>query len=75
MIAAIKAGHGVGFLPNTVLSVETDLVECFEVPQSKYSFYIAMPETLKDQPRVRVFCDFLGAQAQASKHMLEGRRA
>jgi DNA-binding transcriptional LysR family regulator len=75
MIAAIKAGHGVGFLPNTVLSVETDLVECFEVPQSKYSFYIAMPETLKDQPRVRVFCDFLVAQAQVSKHMLEGRRA
>ena len=44
MVAAVKAGHGVGFLPNTVLVVETDLVECVVVPERRYSFYIAMPE-------------------------------
>jgi len=65
MIAAVKAGHGVGFLPNTVLMVETDLVECFPLPGCKYSFYIVMPEAMKDLPRVRVFCDFLIAKAHA----------
>jgi DNA-binding transcriptional LysR family regulator len=74
MIAAVKAGHGVGFIPNTVLMVEADLVECFQVPGAKYSFYITMPEALKDQPRVRLFSDFLIAQAQASKPLLEARR-
>ena len=71
MIAAVKAGHGVGFLPNTVLMVEPDIVECFIVPGCRYSFFIAMPETMRDQPRVRVFCDFLVAQANASRHLLE----
>ena len=71
MIAAVKAGHGVGFLPNTVLMVETDLVECFPLPGCKYSFYIVMPEAMKDLPRVRVFCDFLVAKARASTHLLE----
>jgi len=74
MIAAVKAGHGVGFLPNTVLAAETDIVECFELPGCKYSFYIVMPEGLKDQPRVRVFCDFLVAQAHASRHLMERTR-
>lgn len=70
MIAAVKAGHGVGFLPNTVLLVESDLVECFPLPDGKYSFYITMPEAMKDQLRVRVFCDFLIAQANATKSVL-----
>ena len=73
MIAAVKAGHGIGFLPNTVLVVETDLVECFPLPGCRYSFYIAMPEAMKDQPRVRVFCDFVVAQAHASRHLFEPR--
>jgi hypothetical protein len=30
-----------------------------------------MPEAMRDQPRVRVFCDFLVAQANASRHLLE----
>ena len=71
MIAAVKAGHGVGFLPDTVLMVETDVVECFPLPGSKYSFYIVMPEAMKDQPRVRVFCDFLIARANTAKHLME----
>ena len=75
MVAAVKAGHGVGFVPNTFLMVETGLVECFEVPGSKFSFYLAMPEAMKDQPRVRAFCDFLIAQTNASRHLLEGRKA
>jgi DNA-binding transcriptional LysR family regulator len=69
MIAAVKAGHGVGFLPNTVLMVETDIVDCFIIPGCRYSFFIAMPEAMRDQPRVRVFCDFLVAQANAAKHL------
>ena len=70
MVAAVKAGHGVGFLPSTVLLVEPDLVECFRLPDSKYSFYITMPEAMQDQPRVRVFCDFLIAQASTAKAVL-----
>ena len=71
MVAAVKAGHGVGFLPDTVLMVEPDVLECFLLPGCKYSFYLTMPEGLRDQPRVRAFCDFLVAQASASRHLLE----
>jgi DNA-binding transcriptional LysR family regulator len=71
MVAAVKAGHGIGFLPNTVLATESDLVVCFPVPGCKYSFFITLPEGLRDHPRIRVFCDFLVAQANASKHLLE----
>lgn len=71
MIAAVKAGHGVGFLPNTVLIVETELIECFPVPGSRYSFFLALPEVLKDQPRVRAVCDFLVAKAHETRHLLE----
>jgi DNA-binding transcriptional LysR family regulator len=71
MIAAVKAGHGVGFLPNTVLMVEPDLVECFPLPNCRFSFYLTLPEALKDQPRVRAVCDFLVAQAHAARRQLE----
>ena len=67
MVAAVKAGHGVGFVPDTFLAIENDLVQCFPVPGCKYSFYLAMPEGMKDQPRVRVFCDFLIAQTNARR--------
>ena len=67
MVAAVKAGHGVGFVPDTFLAVENDLVQCVPVPGCKYSFYLAMPEGMKDQPRVRVFCDFLIAQTNARR--------
>lgn len=70
MIAAVKAGHGVGFVPDTFLTVETDLVECFAPPGCQFSFYLAMPEALKDQPRVRAFCDFVISQANASKRLM-----
>ncbi len=73
MVAAVKAGHGVGFVPNTFLAVETDLVECFPLPGCSFSFYLAMPEAMKDQPRVRALCDFLVVQANASKHSQDGR--
>jgi DNA-binding transcriptional LysR family regulator len=71
MIAAVKAGHGVGFVPNTVLTVETDLVECFPLPGCKYSFYIVMPEAMRDQPRVRVFCDFLIERANDARRLAD----
>jgi len=75
MMAAVKAGHGIGPLPRTVIMADADVVECFELLGVKYSFYLVMPETLKDQPRVRALSDFLVAQAHASRHMLEGPKA
>ena len=47
----------------TVAPVDFDLIPNYE----------NVFEGLKDQPRVRVFCDFLVAQAHASRPLQEGR--
>lgn len=74
MVAAVRAGHGLGFVPNTFLLAEPELVECFPVPDCKFSFYLVMPERLKDQLRVRALCDFLLAQVRESRHLKDTRR-
>jgi len=72
VLAAIKAGHGIGLLPRPMV-VEPDLVECFDLPDFGYQFYLVTAETLKDRPRVRAFNDFIVARASTLRLTLEGR--
>jgi len=73
MVVAIKASHGVGPLPCSVAAVEPELVECFHLSQFKYQYFLVMPETLKDLPRIRAFSDFLNCRSAELKKALEGR--
>jgi DNA-binding transcriptional LysR family regulator len=75
LLSAIKAGHGVGPLPRPMGVSDPDLVECFELPQFKYGYYLLTREALKDVPRVKAFNEFIIGRAVALKHMLEGRPA
>jgi DNA-binding transcriptional LysR family regulator len=75
MLAAIKAGHGVGLLPKiTVYGAETDLIECFAVPEFDSGFYLATRADLKDVPRIRAFSEFIVERIGAAKPILEGRQ-
>jgi len=71
--AAIQGGHGVGALPRALAVRETDLIECFALPQFKYAYYLITRADLKDIPRVKAFNQFLIARTAKLKHVLEGR--
>lgn len=71
VVAAIKAGHGVGPLPNSI-GIPPDLVKCFPMPDFKIGIYLMTRESLKDVPRVRAFNKFLVARVGVLKRVLEG---
>jgi DNA-binding transcriptional LysR family regulator len=74
--AAIKAGHGVGPLPQLLIDhAETDLIECFALPDLESGFYLVTRADLKDVPRMKAFSEFLVARMAAAKPILEGRPA
>ena len=74
MLAAIKAGHGVGILPKiTVYGDETELIECFAGPDWDSGFYLATRADMKDVPRIKAFGEFIVARMAAAKPILEGR--
>jgi DNA-binding transcriptional LysR family regulator len=73
VLAAIKAGHGVGALPCSQGVHEPALVECMPMPDFGYSYYLVANAAVKDVPRVRAFLDFIIARAAAMRHLLDGR--
>lgn len=73
LLAAIKAGHGVGPLPCSAGDFEAGLVRCLMLPLIDHNYYLITAARVKDLPRIRAFNDFLVAQAGRMKHMLEGR--
>ena len=74
IVAAIKAGHGVGPLPKiAVYGAESDLIECFALPDLDSGFYLATRVDMKDVPRIKAFSEFLVARVAAAKPILEGR--
>jgi DNA-binding transcriptional LysR family regulator len=75
MVAAIKAGHGVGPLPCSQALHQPSLVECFAMPDFGYSFFLVTNAALKDAPRIRAFNDFIVARAATARHLLDGRTA
>jgi DNA-binding transcriptional LysR family regulator len=74
ILAAIRAGHGVGVLPKiAVFGAETDLIECFAAPEFDSGFYLATRADLKDIPRIKAFSEFIVERIAAAKPILEGR--
>jgi DNA-binding transcriptional LysR family regulator len=70
VLAAIKAGHGVGALPNSI-GVPPNLVKCLPIPDSRFGIYLITAESLKDVPRVKTFNKFIVARARVLKKVLE----
>jgi DNA-binding transcriptional LysR family regulator len=74
MLAAIKAGYGVGLLPKiAVYGAETELIECFPVPEFESGFFLVTRADIKDVPRIKAFSEFIVARMAAAKPILEGR--
>lgn len=60
MIFNLKAGLGVGPLPCIIGDGEPELVRCFAPPKEIQSeMWLIVRETLKNEPHVRAFADFL----------------
>jgi DNA-binding transcriptional LysR family regulator len=73
-LAAIKAGHGVGPLPQIVVHGATEnLIECFALPDLDSGFYLATRADVKDVPRIRAFSEFIVERIAVAKPILEGR--
>jgi DNA-binding transcriptional LysR family regulator len=73
-LAAIRAGHGVGPLPRIIVyGAETDLIECFALPDLDSGFYLATRADVKDYPRIKAFSEFIVTRMATAKPILEGR--
>ena len=72
MVAAIKAGLGVGALP-CFQTINETLVECFRMPDFGYSFYLVTNAALKNTPRIRAFNDFIVDRATTFRQFLDSR--
>ena len=70
LISAVRAGTGVGLLP-LPLGNDCDLIECFDIPQFNYGYYLVTREALKDVPRVKAFNEFIVGRATVLKHIVE----
>jgi DNA-binding transcriptional LysR family regulator len=71
LLAAVRAGHGVGPLPTSLASRHADLVQCLSMPDFGYGYYLIANAALKDAPRVRAFLDFIAARASVLRRMLD----
>jgi DNA-binding transcriptional LysR family regulator len=71
VVAAIKAGHGIGALPSSI-GVPPELVKCFPMLDFKYGIYLITRESVKDVPRVKALNKFIAGRARVLKRALEG---
>jgi DNA-binding transcriptional LysR family regulator len=71
LLAAVRAGHGVGPLPTSLASRDADLVQCLDMPDFGYGYYLVVNAALKDAPRVRAFLDFIAARASVLRRLLD----
>jgi DNA-binding transcriptional LysR family regulator len=66
---AIRAGIGVGLLPDYLTEDESDLVPVLrEAELPTVPIYFVLPEELKTAKKVQVFRDFLVAKARQWKY-------
>jgi len=73
-LAAIRAGHGVGPLPQIALWIgNSDLIECFALPQFDSGYYLATRADMKEVPRIKAFSEFIVARIAGAKPILEGK--
>jgi DNA-binding transcriptional LysR family regulator len=68
----VKSGHGIAALPSWIGVRQSDLMECFEVPNSNFGIYLITRESLKNVPCVKAFIKFIMARTPALRLALEG---
>lgn len=73
MLAAVRAGHGVGALPCSQAVHEPTLTECFAMPDFGYGYFLVANAAVKDLPRVRALLDFITLRASGMRYLLDGR--
>lgn len=68
-IVAIRAGLGIGALPNTLGLGAPDIVQAFgPIPGSDYDFFLLIRENVRHLPRMRAFIDFFSAHIISEFH-------
>jgi DNA-binding transcriptional LysR family regulator len=76
MLVAVKTGHGAGALPRDIGIAQSELIECFPLPEiTHYGWYLIVPEALKDVPRIKAFNQFIVARASTLKRLQDRRRS
>ena len=76
VLAAIRAGQGVGPLPRAVRAFEgADLIECFALPPFDLGYYLLARADIRDLPHIKAFTQFIVSHAPALKRLLEGSSA
>jgi DNA-binding transcriptional LysR family regulator len=72
MVAAIKAGLGLGALPCTLGELDPDLIRCIEPPRELDSpLWLVTRADLADEPRIRTFSAFMAARIVSMRHLFE----
>jgi DNA-binding transcriptional LysR family regulator len=74
MVAAIKAGLGLGALPCTLGELDPELIRCIEPPPELDSpLWLITRADLADEPRIRTFTAFMSARIVSMRHLFEVR--
>lgn len=70
LAAAVHAGLGLGALPCSFGERDPELVRCIEPPVELNSpLWLVTRAELKDEPRVRIFTDFIAARTVSMRHL------
>ena len=76
LLAAVRAGVGLGVLPSIVADLDPELIMCFPAPQEyEIDLWLLTHERLRHSPRVRVVLDFLAERLIQLAREAEARRA
>ena len=76
MVAAVKAGLGLGALPCTLGESDPELVRCLPPPRELESpLWLVTRADLADEPRIRTFTSFMSARIVSMRHLFELRPA
>ena len=74
MVAAVKAGLGLGAIPCTLGEQDPDLVRCLAPPPELDSpLWLVTRSDLADEPRIRTFTSFMSARIVSMRHLFELR--
>ena len=75
MMAATKAGLGLGALPCVLADREADLVVCFQLPRSfTAGLWLVTRAELRNEPCVRTFNDYIVERVRTLRGLFEPRR-
>jgi DNA-binding transcriptional LysR family regulator len=74
MVAAVKAGLGLGAIPCTLGELDPELIRCLPPPTELDSpLWLVTRADLADEPRIRTFTGFMSARIVSMRHLFEIR--